>query len=599
MPVQCISFEREEVPDSWKVENGGKLSLSAKHTKHGEKSLKWKWEKDSILRAENPKNLKEAGESERGGIKGWVYNEKPINDKITFAFGSKEEIERNNPRYKFDFYLNYKGWRAFWINFEEDAKNPNYDKKEDLSLEVMIISTPAERKTGDLYFDVFEFVKSMNYGRSGDYQTPFSRGKGKAHKTLHYSKKEPYYPLPEKITAEEKKNFDIIDERVRNWLLGEDLNVSNEITDRAFNRLQELIEIGQEEFEHLNLEVDDKGNIKGPGLFAHKTNREPTFGRYIFPKVLLPLTYDYKLNGNEESKDKVLKIFDYIYDQGWAEGSANGTLFLTHNRAAGFYYSLYLMKDELEETGRLERVLNAAHWYLSFGKAFEKQGEDYFETNADEMRTRMVYCLLYLLTLEDTPRKVQYIKSWLDWFNSALKIAHGYADTIKPDYVGFHHRGIISCAYAPDALEMGAALAYFLHGTEFSADVKVIDNLKNGLKTQFIMANKYDTPLATGARFLRGAINNKIAAGYVYLARVLENMEPADKKAAEEMAGIFMKYWDPESEYFQDGLYPSLANYVQFRCNPGRYQSMLKMAEKNYEPIDNPEGFWMKPYGAL
>ncbi|MFW6309196.1 MAG: chondroitinase family protein, partial [bacterium] len=69
------------MPDCWKVENGGK-------------SFKWKWENNSILKAENSRNLKEAGERDRGGIKGWVYNEKPINDKITFAFGSKEEIER-------------------------------------------------------------------------------------------------------------------------------------------------------------------------------------------------------------------------------------------------------------------------------------------------------------------------------------------------------------------------------------------------------------------------------------------------------------------------------------------------------------------------
>ena len=35
---------------------------------------------------------------------------------------------------------------------------------------------------------------------------------------------------------------------------------------------------------------------------------------------------DYRLNGNEEARDRTLDVFDYLHDQGWADGSGVGAM---------------------------------------------------------------------------------------------------------------------------------------------------------------------------------------------------------------------------------------------------------------------------------
>ena len=69
-----------------------------------------------------------------------------------------------------------------------------------------------------------------------------------------------------------------------------------------------------------------------------------------------------------------------------------------------------------------------------------------------------------------------------------------------------------------------------------------------------------------------------------------------------EMAGIFTRYWDPDSEYFKPALNVGLdGRGGGFLCNAtiGRVQLMKELADLNMEASTAPVGFWMKPYAAL
>lgn len=63
--------------------------------------------------------------------------------------------------------------------------------------------------------------------------------------------------------------------------------------------------------------------------------------------VLLPLALDYRKNGSKESRDRLLKIYDWFNDQGWADGSGLGSLCFEKLRSAGYFHSLFLLRDEL------------------------------------------------------------------------------------------------------------------------------------------------------------------------------------------------------------------------------------------------------------
>ena len=162
---------------------------------------------------------------------------------------------------------------------------------------------------------------------------------------------------------------------------------------------------------------------------------------------------DYRLNGNEEAKDRVIDIFDYLHDQGWADGSGVGAMHHEFLRVAGYAHAVYLMRDVLQSRGMLARELATLKWFSMFGELYEDPQVP--GANADFIRSVAMYRLLCILMMDDTPEKVANMHRYVAWLNNALSIAPGWLDTIKPDFVGFHHRGIYANAYAPKCFSCG------------------------------------------------------------------------------------------------------------------------------------------------
>ncbi|HUW35436.1 MAG TPA: chondroitinase family polysaccharide lyase [Planctomycetota bacterium] len=588
-PGALESFEGKSVPGYWKVNEGGSLSISKRRCKDGAQSLHWTWQGRSTLACEGLAISTQ--QHTNAGLKGWVYNESPINDRLTITLGSQKEISEGNARYAFRFGLNFRGWRAFWVRLENDAKNPGHAGCENSVLEVMKIAPPAAAESGSLHLDAIAFVEEMPPFRSADYQIPeHPGGPGGQHWPLHYIRQEPSQPLPPAVTQQDKHAFETITARYTKWLLGEDIDLSNAILHRASQQMQEY-KLGREKFRALNLTVDGTGCITGPGL---SMGRGPDTFHHVFYNIMLPLVFDCKINNNESSRDAVLLLFDYVHDQGWAEGSANGSLMLNCLIFAPYCHSVLLMRDELKASGRMEAAVRAAMWYLHFGKSFERFGDHFIETNADELRSIVFTSLVMVLAMDDTPRKVQYMKGWLNWLNNSLELSPRFAGLIKPCHIGYHHMSIYASCYTTDAYEFAALIVYLLHGTRFAAAQEAVDNLKNALRTQAVMSNKYDVPLAVQGR-MPGHRSYGVIAAYACLALASDPIDP-------EMAGIFMRYWDPDSEYFRPALNVGLdGRDGGFLCNAtiGRVQLMKELADLKLEACTAPVGFWMKPYGAL
>ena len=94
----------------------------------------------------------------------------------------------------------------------------------------------------------------------------------------------------------------------------------------------------------------------GKPLFAELSPYEPLF-QSVFQGVLLRLVLDYRLNGNEERVRPVIDVFDYLHDQGWADGSGVGAMHHEFLRVAGYAHAVYLMRDVLQSKGILAREL--------------------------------------------------------------------------------------------------------------------------------------------------------------------------------------------------------------------------------------------------
>jgi len=54
------------------------------------------------------------------------------------------------------------------------------------------------------------------------------------------------------------------------------------------------------------------------------------------------------------------------------------------------------------------------------------------------------------------------------WYANALSPNEGFAGTLKPDYVGYHHNSYYASAYTPHALHNAALIQFLLSDTAFT-----------------------------------------------------------------------------------------------------------------------------------
>ena len=226
---------------------------------------------------------------------------------------------------------------------------------------------------------------------------------------------------------------------------------------------------------------------------------------YTEAKVRLSLKYI-----NQARLQRIVNVLDYIEDQGWADGSALGSLYMEMLRSsAGFIHGLFLLRDALHKNAafknRTRDLINAAKWFHDFGEVYQSSFE-YKGTTADFMITRMLSRLIIVLVMpnstadeqKERQRDMDALKRWME---NALTINTALGGVIKPDYTGFHHMTFYASAYIPTALHTAAQVQYLLEGTEFELSDQAKRNLREGLKTLRITAVKYSTPSSVGGRF--------------------------------------------------------------------------------------------------
>ncbi len=564
-------------------------SLSTKHYKSGRQSLKWTWQRKGRLLFTDPAPERDEALT---GFRAWIYNERALKDAaLAFRFGTEPELSADNPRYQFQFGLNFTGWRAMWIDLPEDARNDAYTGPRKGRVTAFEINAPDRVSQGSVYLDLMEWVKKIHRTRSADAQVPFVNAKRKARtREYQWHLNTLRAPLPPAITDEEQRAFQTIAERYETWVLGNEVN--DDPRQPVQIRLAALATYMQRGHRNLaTYEIRREGNrILGTPLFADRSPYKPSFQR-VFQDVLLRLALDYRLNDNREARDRVLDLFDYLHDQGWAAGSGIGALDHEFLRLAGYAHAVYLMRDILQDNGLLARELATLKWHSMFGELYEPTWTP--GANADFMRSVAMYRLLCVLMMDDTPEKVATMHRYVAWLNNALDIAPGWLDTIKPDYSGFHHRGIYANAYAPNGFHVASLLVYLLHDTPFAVAPDKRENLRQALLTARVMANTYDISTAINGRFpFNTQMADKILPAYMYMAL---SHTPIDA----ELSGAFMRLWKPESPLLKGGLFQRVSARLMYLDTPGAMQMMVDFAQRNYAPEAAPSGHWTLPYGAL
>jgi len=552
--AQYFDLENQ-VPGNWSTSKESKLSVSGTHYKKGKQSIRWDWKNNSELKIDNPIGINIAQEIKNGGLRLWIYNEHPIDQKIVFELGCDDESA-----YQFEYGINFKGWRACWIRFADMTGN----RMEDLNF--MKVCAPKNVKSGSLFFDRMIFPSEpLERRMTPDAQLPYINPRAKNnHWTAlwhWYSSYQHDLPLPISIQTEENEAMLLIHDRIIAKYQGKKPG-------------KKEIEKINKSFKKFDIERS-KGQITGKP-FVSKDEYDAKAGEvkmdHIGP-VLLKLAQCYFHTKNADIKEKFIDLLDYTMDQGLALGSGFGT-----NHHYGYQFreyppAIYLMKEELKKAGKLKEVSDMINYWTGVQEYREKAIVGELQGVVDSWNTSVVPRLVAIMTMDDSPEKIRELRAIKRWMDISLKIVPGTMGGIKADGTGFHHGGFYP-AYCKGGYSGIGEFLSLVNDTPFALSDEARLNFGNALLCMRNYSNQLDWGFGICGRHpLSGSMSKGVLDAFAHLAN--SGKPFTDEKIWKEMAEAFLR--------------------LEIKNNPLK----KKFVKLGIEAEASPEGNYTYNYGAL
>lgn len=604
-----LSFENaDDLPDS-----DLDIRLSGRHFKDGSHSMHWRWSSPDTLifnelpglaaaTAEYPGGRPERYEpsyvppSLQGGIKLWVYREKPAaRGFLTFGIGTDPNAAVQNPKYGFRMYQNFTGWRALWVHFEEDTKADTYDG--DSAMTALAISPSEDLVDDEVYFDLLQLVSFMSKKRHSDvqFQNNKDRRRDDKYRVLPaWQKMDRFIDDPRAQNWREvADDIDVIEKRLEYLLLGSpDFSVSQVRQGKAFdNFYRKRVDRAKATFASLNL-TRNNGALTGLPLFSsrdeHPGNEHSSF-QSIGEKVLFPLAIDYRLRPTPLQEQQLLDLLEYYADQGFAAGSAVGTT--DHMiRVNPYANAIFLMRDTLQGKGLLDAHGDAILWFTRFGDLAELDTS--IGENSDHVRGGAGPKLIGTLLMEQGREKVARLHALRDYLIHTSNFAPGFSDTIKPDYSIFHHAGAYQNVYGVQAVTTLALFAWLFQDTAFAFPEENVERLRATLLAQFDLAADFELHPGVSGRFpyRNSGIDRYMLPGYAFLA-VNDN-----GIINETMAAAFAWAYERSNlRLIHESLFPGLNYYGTYGTLDLMQSAYNRACRFEWSP---PEGHSVFPYAG-
>ncbi|QZT37279.1 T9SS type A sorting domain-containing protein [Halosquirtibacter xylanolyticus] len=290
--------------------------------------------------------------------------------------------------------------------------------------------------------------------------------------------------------------------------------------------------------------------------------------RGMITEVLFPLSIAYNLNDptnayyhNATVRDGIIQLFKYAnarsFDDKCYTEFRGGGIYLT---LSGYFYSSFLMRDELIKDGFWSEVLaTCSHWTSwNLLERIDKDGGIVFSRwndldrkksrNSDLMRSfNRNKLLTVLMTGSQKKTRVSDMQGLVKLINEGCQLSPGWGGMIKNDYTGYHHHGFWANAYNADAVREASEMANYLSGTTYSLGATALDNLANYWLAYTFYSNKYDTANGVTGRFptnRSSLLNNSISI--LSISKALPN-----GSLKEKLQRHFIDLWN-STDYVKD-----------------------------------------------
>lgn len=497
---RLLSFEDDDILRSIKTTDS-EVAISEDHYKDGTRSLLWEYTSSgqiSINKELRYEPIDPTGkDTYLSTFVVWIYNSTPTNKSIRFEF-----LKNGRVCTTFPFNINFRGWRAAWVCYDRDMQG----KPEEGMNEVRIIAPDV---AGRLYIDhLITSVKADHRYQSPDVQVPFVNEETNNHwlQLLNVSHLTPDIGQ-EPLTDQQTEDLNMMDKRFADLLY-----IPSTLT-------QKNLESIRKEYDIYQIKTDENGNISGLPLFYTRAvevyerlipdwknkfeDNNMEFRKYF--TLMNRIAIAYRNATNTEQKDELenmfVNMFDHAQDQGVAYGSCLGNITHYGYSFRNFFTAYYLMKDVLIKTNRFHDADMALRWYAMTNEVFVKPEEPGMDMDAFNTIATGRFCSIMLM--ENSPEKVQYMRSFSRWIDNGCLPAKGLNDAFKADGSAYHHCNNYP-AYAVGGLSGATDMIYLMSRTSFAVSELAHQTVKNVLLSMRFYCNKLHFPLSMSGRHPNG-----------------------------------------------------------------------------------------------
>ena len=514
------------VPKQFTTSDGSPLSIVSNVNHFGDSSLRWDYKSRSTLCIKAHLGIVPPSDSEGGNgvdigyavntLAFWVYQSKASSGtlQIEAGRGSRKDAwcEMN---------LNFTGWRTAWIRYQDmnGRALPDMDQ--------LRFTAPSE--AGTLYLDqvlVNRPLRSDNPTR--DRQVPFvnlqvsSDSAEHWQNTLWFAEQEAKPLATPAPTSAQLADLAAIKTAYT-------AAVRKEVTVTAAS-VAALVaatdKLGVPQAGVLGAGMPIVGyqdSIYPAAIAADMRRLAPFIGLRAFTDQMYAVanaydsTTDPSLKG--QAADLYMRMLDYFNDQGWTDGSCQGTNHHLGYMARGFYSSVWLMRGLLADRGRFDDVRATLAWMVGLGRL--RQGTEnifrFYNSIMDIINTTLMGMLGSVLLAEGEASQVAHLGLLKAWIDNASTPSPGTEDGFKIDNATFHHMGHYP-AYSRDALNGGSRVMAILAGTGFAMSQASHEQWVQSLLSMRFYSTTANWPIALSNRHPDGNDGLSILA-YQYMTQ--------------------------------------------------------------------------------
>ena len=476
----------------------GTTSLSDRHFRNGKKSLEWTFNAGGKLFIDKDlqfePHLKGSQDNYLSAFIVWLYNERPLPNKtVVFKFQKQGKLCTSFP-----MSLNFKGWRGAWVCYERDMKG-----KPETGMNEIVVEAPDV--AGKLYIDhMITAIKVDPRYQTADELLPFvnSESHNEWLQVLKRSKLQSDITLTP-LTTQQTKQIHVIEQRFRHLIYTPSKfypkqmeGIRDKIDTYKIKRKKGYI-IGTPIWYVRHAEAYERMLPKWDKEILTRTGFEMNDYFKLMQQIAIAYNNASTSEDKKELREMFMLMYDNITDQGVTWGSCWGNIHHYGYSLRSMYIAYFLMKEVLKAEGKLDEAVATMVWYSQLRQVYVKPTGNGMDM--DTFNTATMGCMASILLMEDSPIKVQYLRSFSRWLDWGCRPAPGLMDSFKIDGSAYHHCNNYP-AYAIGGLNGATQMIYLLSGSEFAIGELAHQTVKNALMAMRFYCNKLSFPLSLSGR---------------------------------------------------------------------------------------------------